>query len=268
MSEATLTAPAETRTDTTADAAVETPEVVEDPVIESGDAYLESLNKQGKPEESAPESKPFYRPGLDKDPRAGQYIQEFRQAHETRQHEIDAIADELIRDYGVPEAMARRIVKEQKDRLNSHHADALRLSGYDAASTAVQYEQSHISDAIASALPKALHPKLAAKMEAEIQTNGVASYTTVMKTIVELAREGFVPDKDHKEALKDAFNEGRKQGLRGASTVDKSNTAAGRVQSTPVGTSKAPKSLAEAQAQHVAGAITNEQMRQYKTQFS
>ena len=262
MSEATLEAPAETRTDPAADAAAAESQEVVEPVFETADDYLAHISgsKEGE-SASEPEPRPALRPSVLSDPRAGQYIQDYRNAHENRQRETDAVAQELA-DYGVPENMARRIVKEFKDRLNSHHADGLRLSGYEAAATAVQYEQSHIQDAIAQALPKPLLPKLQSRMDEEIKANGVASYQMVMKTIVDLARDGFVSDKDNKAAIKAAFEEGRKQALRQAPTIDKSNGAAGRVQPTAIRASGVKwTTKREARDLHAQDKISTAEMR-------
>lgn len=239
---------------------------VEEPVFDTADAYLESLSPKADTAFAVEETRPRLRSPLE-DPKAIQYAQDYRSRHAERQRAMDATADELVRDYGVPEAMARRIVNSHKEILNSHNNDGLNLAGYASAMGAVQYEQAQMTEAMARVLPKPLLGKLNSAMQASIDATGIATYQDTFKTMLDLAREGYTTEKDNKEAVKKAFEAGRVQGRRDGTTTDNSNRANGRVVSAPVLNSKMPKNKAELVAGHARGDYTNEQYRQWSPQL-
>ncbi len=234
-----------------------------------GKSYLEQLaSRRASREPKAPDSNRVEPTTPLLDPRAGQYIQDYRNLHTQRQAMVGAIEGELVNDYGIPQNIAKRIVNDVKGVLNAHHADGLRLSGYEAAATAVNYEQTHIQDAIAAVLAPTQLKKLSEHMQAEISQNGVATYQSTFKHMVGLAREGYIEESVSNKLISKAYDDGLKGREKRASTSDRSNAARGNLNSAaPAKSSGKITSLAEATAQHARGLISNQELLGYKQQF-
>lgn len=201
------------------------------------------------------------------DPRAGQYIADYRAKAAERQQGIEALVSDL--EEFVPAQILKATRNELKGILNAHHADGLRLSGYEAAATAVQYEQTHIQDAIAAVLPPSQLKKLSDRMQAQIATSGVATYQDTFKTLVSLARDGYVDQETWQKDVKKAYDDGLKGRAKREATADTSNAARGNLNgAAAVASNHKPTSLAEAQSLHRRELISNAQMAAYKAQFS
>ena len=150
---------------------------------------------------------------------------ELRTVYEKRQTGLDALKDELL-DAGVPESYATRIVKGQKDLLNEHHADALRLG----AGERVLALTSQFWDSAYDALPKEMHADLDGHFE-ELgrKHSGNVPLTEIGKTLVDFARRGYMPEKDSKvkaeAAFTAGFNAGRGVGESSQTSADAGNVA-------------------------------------------
>lgn len=253
-----------------ADGTVEVqPEDDGDDEVADGKSYLDKLTerraaRQPKTEDSSSKLEPTT-PLLD--PRAVQYIQDYRNLAQTRQGAIEEIVGGL--EEFVPPQILKATRNELKGILNAHHSDGLRLSGYEAAATAVNYEQSHIQDAIASVLAPTQLKKLADRMQAQIQANGVATYQDTFKNIVSLARDGYVAQETYSKDVAKAYDDGLKGRQKREGQADKSNAAAGRLTASPAPTysGKKPTNIDEARSLHSRGLISNGEMASYKTQF-
>lgn len=236
--------------------------------IPDGKSYLENLasrraSRQPKTEDS-PRAEP-QTPLLD--PRAGQYIQDYRNLHQQRQGSVEEIVSGL--EEFVPPQILKATRNELKGLLNAHHSDGLRLSGYEAAATAVNYEQTHIQDAIAAVLAPTQLKKLSEHMQASIRQNGVATYQDTFKTLVTLARDGYVAEDVYNKDITKAYDDGLKGRAKRASTSDQSNAAKGNLRAaSPAISGKKPTSMAEVRSLHARNEISNAQYREYQQLFN
>ena len=176
------------------------------------DAWLKEQEGKGSaPQAPEPEQRQGVDPAL-----AQQAIALYRRNHETRQNEIKARENELI-DLGIDVALARRMAKEDSDRLNSHHADGLQYAGYEAA----MQERAVMVQAITSVVPQAIQTKVLESLKpADGQPNPPPAqiFEAFMKAYAEdavekakpaLRKEGFVAGRSIAERTAASANSGQ-----------------------------------------------------------
>ena len=212
----------------TADAAAptEAPATTEEeaPLPGTADDYVQSvLEKEGG--EQAPEAKTEARPSVDPNEVAAK-LATFRGNYADRQKRFDAYEAELVQN-GMPEGLAKRIVKEAKDILNEHHADALSNAGFEAATTSWNAATQQIFTTIHQILPQgqgqAFNDAIFKTAEAEGRQATIAD---VIKHAWEMAKKAGETE-GYKRGLNKGYTDGRSHGERAAQAGSSGQQVAG-----------------------------------------
>lgn len=184
--------------------------------FESFEAYEQSRQEKESGQQPPPEASQEREEQPLVDPRAyAQYRQTYAQAVQRVQQTVGDLEKELVSDYALPEATAKRIAKDMHDRVNELHAHGLNFYGMEAATQAerravVQFN-TLLQQGLEKGLPKPLQSDFArwlgeAQKESE---NGVITHDTWIGKVVELARKGYVTEARAKADRADAFNAAR-----------------------------------------------------------
>lgn len=198
--EPTTQADAAAQPDASQETGEQEPALPEDPA-EYVKSVLEKEGQDGQPETQ--QRKPLIDPE-----QARQGLEAYRNAHRDRQRAFDDMRDRLI-EAGYSKLETEAIIKDSKDILNSHHADALKYAGYEASSTALAEVGQSVWEGI-DALPKPVSEsvKTAFNDAAKSSPNGEVPYSDVIKIIAERSQE--IGRKDgYAKGLEKGFTDGR-----------------------------------------------------------
>lgn len=147
-------------------------------------------------------------------------LRTFRANHDTRQKALDALHEDLV-EAGMPDSVAKRFVKEAKDKLNEHHADSLNLAGYEAATREAQ----SVVAGLQQAVPKPVYESLVAKAQ-----KGGLDYKVIFADVFAAGKaegdkqgkeagrkEGFIAGRSHAERVANGASSG--QQIEGTAAV-------------------------------------------------
>lgn len=172
------------------------------------DEYLKTVEDKGSEGDSTPGSTRQRGP----DPQqVANAVAIFRANHDTRQKALDSLEADLV-DAGMAESIARRFVKEAKDKLNEHHADSLQYAGYEAATNTLSQHWGAIEEGLSKSLSKEeMSSFTAARDKAWEENDGVFAYPDMIAAIRNAGYESG-RSKGYKEGAKQGYLDGRKAG--------------------------------------------------------
>lgn len=232
---------------TTVDAAPAEPSAPQS--YETFEDYLKEQEgkESGEPAPETPETRETIQQPL-VDPQAySQARNTYANAVQRVQTTVNDLEKELVSDYGLPEATAKRIAKDMHDRVNELHAHGLNFYGLEAATQAEQRAahqfSTHLRQGLAKGLPKPIQEDFGKWYADAVKTaeNGVITHDVWIGKVVELARKGYITTEQALVQRKDSFNAGRHgreqageaagadsgSNVRGAAGNGGSNTLAG-----------------------------------------
>ena len=195
-----------------------------EPTAEELDSYVaEKLKgKEGEARPPEPQPQAGVDPQLVRDS-----ILAYRQAHEERQRSLDGLEAELV-EAGISAPLAKRFVKDSKDRLNEHHADSLALAGFEAAATEALRHSRAFEQAIPKTLNSAELKDYTAKVEGLMSSGKLKSlsYQQAME-IASSVRFESGRKKGYEDGLRDGFKDGRANAQRLAGSASSGQTVSG-----------------------------------------
>lgn len=126
---------------------------------------------------------------------------QFRQNYQARMQEAAQDAYEAAIDRGMSEAEAQQAGQRAAQRFNSHHADGLKLYGSEARMQAIAESTTAFNNAVAEVLGRDSD----AFFKDGDQPKRYTSHSDAIKSLMEVARKGYVPASEAEASTKAAI---------------------------------------------------------------